>query len=237
MTVRVLLAGCDALYRIGIASFLEREGEMRVVGHTGNLAALTGAESELRPDVILLEFDEASRDRWDVIQRLVEQTLAQPICVLSGVVGGDELVALVRAGVRGLVSKGELPDALVRALLTIAAGGVVVDPYVTARLLDEYRRLSARQDGCREGLDCLTKREREVLALTGQGASNQEIAKTLSIGQNTVKVHERHILEKLNLHNRHHAAAFAAQAGLVTIVQNQDSGADERASTRLARAS
>jgi DNA-binding NarL/FixJ family response regulator len=129
------------------------------------------------------------------------------------------------------------PDALSHALVAIAEGGAIFDPFLAVDLLHEFRRLSPSAADEVVGVERLTVREREVLTLTGQGATNPEIAQTLAITQDTVKVHLQHITEKLHLRSRHHAAAFAAQAGLVGMMRQLVEGADERSSTLVARAS
>ncbi|MGI8550493.1 MAG: LuxR C-terminal-related transcriptional regulator [Dehalococcoidia bacterium] len=115
----------------------------------------------------------------------------------------------MRAGARGYLLKSVELGTLHAAILTLAAGGSVIDPHLTTRLLDEFARGIARAPKLPPEVQLLTVRERQVLDLLAQGSSNHEIAQRLAVADSTVKVHLRNILGKLPVRNRQHAVAFA----------------------------
>jgi len=128
----------------------------------------------------------------------------------------EDLFTAIRAGARGYLLKSVDLDSLHDAILTLASGGTVVTPRLATRLLDEFVRLTPATREPSPEVSLLTDREREVLNLVAQGLGNREIADRLTIAENTVKVHLRNILDKLQLRNRQHAAAFAVQEGLIS---------------------
>jgi DNA-binding NarL/FixJ family response regulator len=127
----------------------------------------------------------------------------------------EALAGILRAGASGFILKGVPAEDLQRAVRVVAAGGAWLDPAVTGRVLAIYRSAPrpARQD---VGLDALTSREREVLALIGGGKSNAEIAAELFVSEGTVKTHINHVFTKLQLRDRTAAVVYAFDHDLVT---------------------
>ena len=123
----------------------------------------------------------------------------------------DQALAAVRAGASGWLGKDVPPAELESAIRTVHRGGSVLDPAVATRVLAEV----ANPSGNDAGLDQLTAREREVLALLGRGLSNRELATALFVAEKTVKTHVSSILGKLHLTDRTQAALFAVHHGLV----------------------
>ncbi|MGH9274444.1 MAG: LuxR C-terminal-related transcriptional regulator, partial [Acidimicrobiales bacterium] len=133
------------------------------------------------------------------------------VIVLTSFGADDQALAAVRAGASGWLGKDVPPAELESAIRTVARGGSVLDPAVAARVLAEVTNPS----GADPGLDQLTAREREVLALLGQGLSNRDLAAALFVAEKTVKTHVSSILSKLHLTDRTQAALFAVHHGLV----------------------
>jgi NarL family two-component system response regulator LiaR len=212
--IRVLVVGQDALFRLGLTSILERPGQVCVVGQTADMAMVSAQARHLRADEVLLDFSMAQPERTRVLRHLLAQPATVPLCALIDDVCTTELLLLAQAGVRGILTKAVELDALVRALATVAHGRGVIDPYVATTLLYAYRRLSPGPTDRPDPVACLSVRECQVLRLLAEGATNQEIADELRITENTVKVHLRHITEKLRVRNRHQAAALAVQLGV-----------------------
>lgn len=109
------------------------------------------------------------------------------------------LAAMLRAGASGFILKGVTAEDLQRAVRVVAEGGAWLDPAVTGRVLKVYRSAAPQSPGGDAGLDTLSGREREVLALIGQGKTNAEIAAGLFLGEGTVKTHINHVFTKLRL--------------------------------------
>ena len=108
--------------------------------------------------------------------------------------------------------------------LACAEGGALVSPHLARELVGAFQRLTPPQED--SSTERLTAREREILGLVGRGLSNQEIADELVIAENTVKVHLRNILDKLQVHSRAHAAAIAARAGLTGPITGHQSSSE-----------
>jgi NarL family two-component system response regulator LiaR len=133
------------------------------------------------------------------------------VLVLTSFGGDDQALAAVRAGASGWLGKDVPPAELEAAIRTIHRGGSVLDPAIASRVLGEV----ANPSGHDAGLDKLTAREREVLALLGEGLSNKDLAARLFVAEKTVKTHVSSILSKLRLADRTQAALFAVHHGLV----------------------
>ena len=129
----------------------------------------------------------------------------------------EALAGMLRAGAAGFVLKGVPAEDLQRAVRAVAGGGAWLDPAVTSRVLVIYRSAAPPASTAhRDGLNALTSREREVLALIGRGRTNGEIAAELFVSEGTVKTHVNHLFTKLQLRDRAAAVVFAFDHDLVT---------------------
>ena len=222
MSIRVLLADDNALFREGMASLLERCGLVQVLGVAKDGAEAVRKASLLRPDVVLMDLSMPLGGGVEATRRILEERPEQAVCMLTVSEQESDLFAAIRAGARGYLVKTVALEDLCASLKVLHDGGSVVTPHLAARLMEEFAKLA---QGMREGpseAEKLTSREREVLELVARGASNKEIANQLVIAENTVKVHLRNILDKLHLRNRQQAAAFAVQEGLVREVRGEE---------------
>ena len=222
MTVKVLLADDNALFREGMAGLLARCGDVQVVGQAKDAAEAVRKTSLLRPDVVLMDLAMPLGGGLEATRRILEERPEQAVCMLTVSEQSQDLFATIRSGARGYLVKTVQLEDLCNGLHVLADGGSVVSPHLATQLLDEFAKLA---QGVREGpseAEKLTSREREVLELIARGASNKEIAQRLVIAENTVKVHLRNILDKLHLRNRQQAAAFAVQEGLVREIRDDD---------------
>jgi two-component system, NarL family, nitrate/nitrite response regulator NarL len=222
MTIKVLLADDNALFREGMASLLLRCEDVQVVGQAKDAAEAVRKTSLLRPDVVLMDLAMPLGGGLEATRQILEERPEQAVCMLTVSEQAQDLFSTIRAGARGYLVKTVQLEDLCAGLRVLAEGGSVVSPHLATQLLDEFAKLA---QGVREGpseAEKLTGREREVLELIARGASNKEIAQRLVIAENTVKVHLRNILDKLHLRNRQQAAAFAVQEGLVREIRNEE---------------
>jgi DNA-binding NarL/FixJ family response regulator len=220
MTIKVLLADDNALFREGMASLLSRCDDVQVVGQAKDGAEAVRKTSLLRPDVVLMDLAMPLGGGLEATRQILEERPEQAVCMLTVSEQAQDLFSTIRAGARGYLVKTVQLEDLCTGLHVLSDGGSVVSPHLATQLLDEFAKLA---QGVREGpseAEKLTGREREVLELIARGASNKEIAQRLVIAENTVKVHLRNILDKLHLRNRQQAAAFAVQEGLVREIRN-----------------
>ena len=194
--LRVVLADDDVLLREGLASLLERSG-FEVVGQAGNGVELLALVRSVRPELAVIDIRMPPGQATEGLQaaRVIRAELpGTAIIVLSAHVEVDEAMELLAGGERtGYLLKSRVTDvaAFVETVERIAAGASVVDPSLVSELIRVQRR--------RDPLDALSPREREVLALMAQGASNAGIARQIFVTEGTVEKHVRSILTKLDL--------------------------------------
>jgi len=193
---RVTIVSDVHLYREGLAASLAHDARLEIsdlVSSKDALPALTARP----PDAVLLD---GSIDKGLDLARRIRANLAGTVIVGFGISGGaDRMVDCAESGLSAFVDCNGNVDELVGAVLAALRGELTCSPEVTALLCERLAKLSA--SGPRE-LAGLTRREREVAALIGQGLSNKEIASDLRIGPATVKNHVHSILEKLNVRRR-----------------------------------
>ena len=207
----VLLTYRHTLLREGIAGIL-RWGGFQVVGEAENATALKQLIATHNPDVVLLDWEllDCGVEAIESLVSMVGQESQGVVVVLTPPQPAEAFLTAIKTGVRGYLSVNISSEEFIGSLRILARGDVVVSREVAADLKHE---LASKET--REPKDDLSPREREVLSLVSRGATNREIADNLTITENTVKVHLRRILDKLDVRNRQQAAAFAAQEGLV----------------------
>ncbi|MEL6447227.1 MAG: response regulator transcription factor [Pseudomonadota bacterium] len=216
--LRVLVVDDQALVRHGFAMVLGNEPDIEVVAEAGDgLEAIEAARAH-KPDVILMDIRMPELDGLESTARILQEVGDETRIIILTTFDPDEYIyRALRAGASGFVLKDIPPEALVAAVRTVAAGGAMLDPTITRRLIARFAsELGTEQDyGGR--LDRLTAREREVLEAIADGKSNLEIADTLFIGPATVKTHVSSVLSKLGLRDRAQAVVFAYECGLAKV--------------------
>jgi DNA-binding NarL/FixJ family response regulator len=212
--IRVLLAQGEGLLRAGLRLLIDHQPGMRVAGE-----ALTGEDavamtSELHPDVVLMDLDLPARDGTEATRRIVAETDAR-VVMLTSRESDDAVFASLRAGATGLLLKDGEPGALVDAIHAAAHGDTPIAPRLARRLVADFLTRPERLRGGSAGLDELTPREREVVALVACGLSNDEIAKRLFVTPATAKTHVSRALCKLDVRDRAQLVVLAYETGLV----------------------
>ncbi|MBK8738618.1 MAG: response regulator [Betaproteobacteria bacterium] len=208
--VRVLLIDDHALCRRGLAELLERRPGITVAGFTGDPDEASRMVAALAPDLVVLDLRMPDVDGLTLLKRLREEGCKAAVLILTMSDSQDDLARALRAGVRGYVLKNMEPDDLVDAIQRVARGEMVVAPALMlklANMLDGSQQYQSRESL----MVSLTEREREILTHLARGESNKAIARELDISHDTVKLHVRHILSKLNLTSRVEAAIFAVE--------------------------
>lgn len=208
--VRVVLADDEPLMRAGLRTVLEAPGSVRVVAEVGEGSALLGAVDRHRPDVVLADVQMPGVDGLAALRALCARADAPPAAVLTTFDLDEYVTEALRIGVQGFLLKDADPAALVRAVLDLAAGGAVLDPRITARLLPRLAE-GFPPPGPPAGL---TLREQQVLGGLAAGESNAAIATALGLAEATVKKYVSALLVKLDAENRVQAALMAQSWGM-----------------------
>ena len=210
--IKLLLADKSEIFCGGLARVVEREPSIEIVCmcHTGVEAVESACEHQ--PDVILIDTELSECSGIEAMQRIHERLPKTSIIVFTNSEANGDLISAVKAGAKAYISKDISVENLIKIITLVADGEVIVSPPMAARLLAEFNLLEERKDAKKLGdVTLLSKREQEVLALVAQGFTNREIAISLLISENTVKVHVRSIMEKMHAHTRQQAVALARE--------------------------
>ncbi|MGW9554367.1 response regulator [Nocardiopsis sp. NPDC055551] len=217
-TIRVVLADDEAMMRAGIRAILATVPGFEVVGEAADGAEAVSLVAELAPDVALLDVQMPGTDGLAATETITAEHPGTSVVILTTFSEDAYIARALSGGATGFVLKSGDPQELVSGVRAVVDGGAYLSPEVARRVIDELGagggRLS-RAVSARERVAALTDRERDVLALLGEGCSNDEVARRLTIAPGTAKVHVRSILARLDLRNRVQAAVLAHEAGLV----------------------
>jgi DNA-binding NarL/FixJ family response regulator len=212
--VQVVLADDHALFRAGLASLLKAWG-MDVVGQAANGVEAIELARQLRPELMLMDVGMSPCNGLEATRVIKAELPDVKVVIVTVSEDEQDLFEAVKSGAEGYLLKGMSEEELGATLARLSAGEPALSPNLAAKILDEFARMARQPTRKPAGLEEeLTDREREVLRLVAEGSTNREIASTLYISENTVNFHMKHILGKLHLKNRTHAAAYAIRAGL-----------------------
>jgi NarL family two-component system response regulator LiaR len=218
--IRVLIADDHDVVRQGLRLVLSQEEDIEVAGECADGLRTIARLAALRPDVLLLDMVMPGADGLAVLEAIRGGATGwQPnVIVLTSFQEDERVLAAIRAGALSYLPKTAAVDQIVAAVRAAARGESVLEPVTAALLVRQVRDGAPAQP-----LDVLSPRERDVLAGLARGRSNREIARALTVGEETVKSHVSSILAKLGLADRTQAAIFGLQQGLVPL----DSALDE----------
>ena len=208
----IVIVDDHALFRSGVRA--EVEGDLDVLADVGSVEEAVRVILAERPDVVLLDVHMPGGGGIEVMRRVAESNPAQRFLALSVSDAAEDVIAVVRAGARGYVTKSISGEELADAVRRVRDGDAVFSPRLAGFVLDAFAG-SVPEAEVDPELDQLTMREREVLRLIARGYMYKEIALQLGISARTVEAHVSAGLRKLQLSNRHELSRWAVERRLV----------------------
>ena len=212
--IRVVLVDDQTLIRQGIRSLLELAGDVSIVADAGDGDEAVAVIQRERPDVVLLDLRMPRKDGVEVLRTLQALGTLPPTIVLTTFDDDDALLDAVRAGAKGFLLKDVSLERLTEAIREVAAGGSIIRPAITERVLKGLEHVR-RDFEAMSPPDPLTRREIEILRLMAGGYSNREIADAIGTAEGTVKNHASSILSKLGVRDRTRAVLKGLERGYI----------------------
>ena len=210
-TIRVLIADDHTLFREGLAALLKSVPGLEVVATVEDGSRAIELAAKLQPDVILMDLQMPGLNGIDATRQIVATSPHIGVIVVTMFEDDDSVFSAMRAGARGYILKGADQNDILRAIQAVARGEALFGPSIATRLMNYF---DPPQQISSQAFPELTEREREILDLIAQGASNADIAAQLTISQKTVRNHVSNIFNKLQVTDRVQAALRAREAGL-----------------------
>ena len=215
MSIGVVVADDQAIVRAGFRLLVDSEPDMTVLGEAADGAEAVAAARRTTPDVVLMDIRMPVMDGVAATRLIAAAGARSRVLILTTFDLDEYVFAALHAGASGFMLKDRPPEELLSAIRVIAAGEALLAPNVTRRLIEHFIRQPEPLRTPPGGLEELTVREREVLALIAAGLSNTEIAGKLVMSVPTAKTHVSRILAKLTARDRAQLVVIAYQSGLV----------------------
>jgi two-component system, NarL family, nitrate/nitrite response regulator NarL len=218
-SVRILLVDDHAVVRHGLRMLIDSDPELEVIGEARDRAGAVALAESGRPDIVLLDLDLGAESGLDLIGDLRAVAPDVRILVLTGVRDAGPQRKAIHLGAMGIVEKEAAPELLLKAIRKVRDGEVWLDRTTTASVLSEMSLATeaAKSDPEAAKIATLSAREKEVVALLGEGLSNRRIAGQLCISETTVRHHLTSIFAKLEVHDRLQLLLYAYKNKLVNL--------------------
>ncbi len=211
--IRILVVDDHPVVREGIASMLERQSDMEVIGEADNGAVAVEKCLVNSPDIVLMDLRMPTMDGVEAMRRISEKQPDVRFIVLTTFDNDDYIFKGIEAGARAYLLKDAPREELFRAVRAVHRGESLINPSVASKVLNRFAVLSKQA----QPPELLSEREMEVLRLMATGAANKTIAAQLCISESTVKTHVQSIFQKLDVNDRTEAVTHALQRGIITL--------------------
>lgn len=205
--IRVMLVDDSEVVRMGLRTLLSTEPTLEIVAEAGTVAAAVETCMRTKPEVLLLDLRLPDGTGFDACRQILQRVPDTRVLVLTSLADDTLVDEAIRAGAHGYLLKEINARGLVQAILDVAAGKSILDPAITARVMQVMKS----GGGTRDALAALSPQERRVLALIAEGRTNKEAGNELGLSEKTVKNYLSNIFEKLHVSRRAQAAAIYAQ--------------------------
>lgn len=210
--IRIVVADDHPIVRSGIVGLLEMAPDVDVVGEASDGSEAVALALAERPDLVLMDLRMPGLDGAAATERIVAAGHGTRVLVLTTYETDDHILSAIESGASGYLLKAAPQEEILAGIRAVAAGETVLAPSIAARLVSRVRAGAA---SVVTPAPALSPREREVLALVADGRSNPDIARSLFIGEATVKTHLLHTFEKLGVNDRTRAVTRAMELGLL----------------------
>ncbi len=206
--INLLLVDDSEVVRMGLRALLGTEPTIKIVGEATNVASAVEHCARLQPDVVLLDIRLPDGTGIDACRQILKRSENSRVLILTSVVDDTIVDEAIRAGAHGYLLKEVDGRGLVSAIRDVAAGKAILDPAITARVMQIMKSGSS---GGRDPLALLSPQEKRVLALIAEGCTNKEVGVRLNLSEKTVKNYLSTVFEKLHVSRRAEAAVIYAQ--------------------------
>jgi len=210
MSIRLIVIDDQTLVHQGIISLLQLDPDIEVVAQAGDGSEVVTLVQQYQPDLLLMDIRMPQVSGIDALQLLQQAGLRVPVLMLTTFDDHQQVLTAMLAGARGYLLKDVALDVLLQAIRTVAAGGSLLQPALTDRILQARQSADTPQD-----TETLSPKELEVLRLLAAGFSNREIANSVFKSEGTVKNQVSAILSKLGVRDRTKAVLKAIDLGLL----------------------
>lgn len=210
--MRIVLVDDHEVVRLGIKVLLEQSDHFEVVGEANNAKEAVEITGKLRPDIVLMDIRLPGVSGIEACEEITQLYPDVRVVMLTSYAEDEMLFSAIRAGASGYLLKQINSEDLIRSLDSVRRGDALLDPLVTQRVFQEVRRAVKEEEA--SAFAILSQQEKHVLILVSEGKTNREIAKSLFLGEGTVRNYVSSILSKLGASNRAEAAAYAVEHNL-----------------------
>ena len=209
---RILLVDDHEVVRLGLKSLLEHHPQFEVVGEAGTAREAVEQVKNLQPEVVVMDIRLPGSSGIEACQEITNQFPDTRVIMLTSYAEDEMLFSAIRAGASGYVLKQIGGEDLIRALEAVGRGEALIDTSLTQKVFEKVRQADEKEKA--SAFVTLSQQEKHVLLLVSEGKTNREIAKSLFLGEGTVRNYVSSILNKLEVSNRAEAAAYAVQHNL-----------------------
>ncbi len=210
--MRIVLVDDHEVVRLGLKVLLEQNEHFEVVGEANNAKEAVEIAGKYRPDIVLMDIRLPGASGIEACEEITQLYPEVRVVMLTSYAEDEMLFSAIRAGASGYLLKQINSEDLIRSLESVRRGDALLDPLVTQRVFQEVRRAVKEEEA--SAFAILSQQEKHVLILVSEGKTNREIAKSLFLGEGTVRNYVSSILSKLGASNRAEAAAYAVEHNL-----------------------